>query len=608
MPASERARDRRLIDTGWRIPGKRYCDQPYVVDNDDGSWLCVMTTGDGVEGERGQHVVATRSSDQGRTWTEPVPLEPPDGPEASWAVPLRTEAGRIYVFYTFNSENLREVRADDPPFAGGVCRRVDSLGAFVYRFSDDGGRSWSDRRWEIPVRAFAIDRENPYQGRVRFFWSVAKPFIQGGIAYLFASKVGGFGEGFFTRSEGMLLVSDNLTAEPDPDRHRWQTLPRGDVGIRGPRGRIAEEHNGVPLGGSSLFCVYRTTDGFSGHAYSRDGGATWTPPAFMTYGPGKRRVKNPRAANFVRRFSNGRFLYWFHNHGREGIYDGLPGSVPYQSRNPAWVCGGIEEGGVIRWSEPEILLYADEPGVRMSYPDFIEDGGRYYVTETQKEIARVHEIDPVLLEGVWGGAQPPDDPVVRLRASACRPGALVEVPELPAFPERGGFTLELWIRLDALDPGQSLFDSRDREGRGIHATIEEGGVMRLAIGGRAWGLPGGTWSCGLMECSWTSDRGLLRRGALHHVVAIVDGGPRLILFVVDGRLCDGGEDRQFGWGRFPRELRDPNGAPRARVAARVQGQVQELRLYGRALRVAEAVASFRAKVELVGVEHRRAYS
>jgi hypothetical protein len=591
---SDGARDPRLIDTGWRIPGKRYCDQPYVVVNDDGSWMCVMTTGAGVEGERGQHVVATRSIDRGRTWSEPVALEPPDGPEASWAVPLRTAAGRIYVFYTCNTENLREVRADDPPYPGGVCRRVDSLGAFVYRFSDDGGRTWSARRWEIPVRPFSIDRENPYQGRVRFFWSVAKPFVDGGVTYLFASKVGGFGEGFFTRSEGMLLRSDNLAAEPDPDRHRWETLPHGEAGIRGPRGKIAEEHNGVPLGGSRLFCVYRTTDGFSGHAYSRDGGATWSGPAFMTYGPGQRRCKNPRAANFVRRFSNGRFLYWFHNHGREGIYDGQPGNVPYQSRNPAWVSGGIEEGGAIRWSEPEILLYADEPGVRMSYPDFIEDRGRYYVTETQKEIARVHEIDPTLLEGVWGGAKPPVDAVVRLDPASCRAGALVALPELPAFAARGGFTLELWIRPDSTDGGQSLFDSRDREGRGIHVTVEEGGVVSLAIGGRAWGVPGGTWSCGLMECSWTTDRGLLAPGALHHVVAIVDGGPRLILFVVDGRLCDGGDDRQFGWGRFPRELRDPNGAPHARVAPRLRGSVEGLQLYPRALRVAEAVASFHA--------------
>ncbi len=170
------------------------------------------------------------------------------------------------------------------------------------------------------------------------------------------------------------------------------------------------------------------------------------------------------------------------------------------------------------------------------------------------------------------------------------------LPELPAFAAHGGFTLELWIRLDALDGGQSLFDSRDREGRGIHATVEEGGVVRLAIGGRAWGVPGGTWSCGLMECSWTTDQGLLPAGTLHHVVAIVDGGPRLILFVVDGRLCDGGEDRQFGWGRFPRELRDPNGAPQAIVAARMRGRVEGLQLYPRALRVAEAVASFRAGV------------
>jgi len=67
--ATDRSVDRRLIDTGRRIPGERYCDQPYVVVNDDGSWLCVMTTGAGVEGERGQDVVAPRRVDTGFTWT-----------------------------------------------------------------------------------------------------------------------------------------------------------------------------------------------------------------------------------------------------------------------------------------------------------------------------------------------------------------------------------------------------------------------------------------------------------------------------------------------------------------------------------------------------------
>ena len=50
------------------------------------------------------------------------------------------------------------------------------------------------------------------------------------------------------------------------------------------------------------------------------------------------------------------------------------------------------EGKRIEWSQPEILLYDDDPYIRMSYPDLVEDGGKFYVTETQKNVGRVHEI------------------------------------------------------------------------------------------------------------------------------------------------------------------------------------------------------------------------
>src|SRR5262249_54519564 len=140
---------------------------------------------------------------------------------------------------------------------------------------------------------------------------------------------------------------------------------------------------------------YRTTQGHPGHAYSRDGGHTWTAPQYMTYtpthGPGGRRVKHPRAANFVWRAGNGRFLYWFHNHGGRD----------YPGRNPAWLCGGGERDGCIHWSQPEIVLYDDDPEVRLSYPDLVEQDGRYFLTETQKTIARLHEIDPALLDASW---------------------------------------------------------------------------------------------------------------------------------------------------------------------------------------------------------------
>ena len=54
---------------------------------------------------------------------------------------------------------------------------MDSQGYFVFKYSDDHGMTWSSKRYNVPVREMAIDRENPYGGAVRYFWNVGKPFI-----------------------------------------------------------------------------------------------------------------------------------------------------------------------------------------------------------------------------------------------------------------------------------------------------------------------------------------------------------------------------------------------------------------------------------------------
>jgi hypothetical protein len=97
------------------------------------------------------------------------------------------------------------------------------------------------------------------------------------------------------------------------------------------------------------------------------------------------------------------------------------------------------------------------------------------------------------------------------------------------------------------------------------------------------------------ESRWDCDPGLLEAGRLHHVVVIVDGGPRIISFVVDGVLCDGGGARPFGWGRFSPYLDNVNGADVLRIAlAGIDGEIRSLRLYDRYLLTAEAIANFRA--------------
>jgi hypothetical protein len=302
--------DPRHIINGRTIQSEGYADQPYIVKADDGAWVCVITTGKGIEGAPGQHVVSMRSADQGRTWERPVDLEPADGPEASYAVPLKVPGGRIYAFYNHNTDRVSEVRREDK----GVYQRVDSLGHYVFKYSDDHGKSWSRQRYEVPVREFECDRRNVYGGRVRFFWNVGRPMILGDAAVLTLHKVGAMGDGFYAQSEGAFLRSTNILSERDPHRIAFETLPDGEIGLRTPQGggRVAEEQSIVKLSDGSLYCVYRTIDGWPASSYSRDGGHTWSAPAYMTYTPGGRRVKHPRAANFAWNCSNGRFLYWFH--------------------------------------------------------------------------------------------------------------------------------------------------------------------------------------------------------------------------------------------------------------------------------------------------------
>ena len=588
--------DTRQISHGLQIPAKTYADQPYVVRTDDAAWLCVLTTGVGREGQSGQHVITTRSTDQGKTWSTPVAVEPSDGPEASYAVLLKAPSGRIFCFYNHNTDNLREVRADDPPYPGGVCPRVDSLGYFVFKYSDDHGQSWSARRFVIPVREMAIDRENAYGGQVRFFWNVGRPFIHSGAAFIPLHKVGGFGHGFFTRSEGVLVKSENLLTESDPEKCSWETLPNGEAGLRTPPGGgpIAEEHSFSVLSDGSFFSVYRTIDGHPACAYSRDGGHTWTTPDYLRYADGSL-VKHPRAANFCWRCSNGKYLYWYHNHGGNW----------YDDRNPVWLLGGTEvdspTGRVIQWSQPEVVLYDDDPYVRMSYPDLIEESGRYFLTETQKNVARVHEVPLNLLDLLW--QQPErsvvttDGLIVDLSAASGLIAAEVPMPNLPAWSERDasrpdygtkdlrvGFTVDLWLRLHSKAPGQIVLDNRMHNSQGFCVQTGERGTLEIIL------------NDGRTENRWTSDLGLLNADGQHHVAIIIDGGPKIICFVVDGRLCDGGEARQFGWGRFSPHLRGVNGAKTLRVGPGLNADLTGVRIYDRALRISEAIGNYRAGV------------
>lgn len=557
----EPAGDPRNVVNGVSIYEHGYCDQPYVVVAPDGIWVCVFTTSTEKEGAASQYIVCTRSTDHGRTWSAPVPIESPEGPEASWGMPLLTRYGRVYVFYVYNGDNIRAL-------PNGKPMRADTHGWYCYRYSDDNGLTWSERQ-RLPMRVTACDRGNDFGGAVQMFWGIGKPVTFGDTAWFAFTKLGRY---FLEGGEGWFYRSDNILTEPDIAKVTWELLPDGEFGLRRPDfGSVQEEQNLVPLSNDDLYCVYRTTLGYAAESYSHDGGHHWGMPQYMQYADGNP-VKNPRACPRLWRCANGRYLFWYHNHsGRD-----------FNGRNPAWLSGGVERDGRILWSEPEIVLYSNDPpgkDVRYSYPDLIEEEGRYWITTTQKTRATIHEVDAALLEGLWGQLLPETYPFSSPQAMAAyeaAPTAVMELPlpEMPAL-DTGGFSMELVLDNFPLDGETLLLDGRNASGQGIALT----GTGTLLL------------HDGVNNCEAPLVGESPGKGGPMHLVVTVDGGPDIITFVVSGKLCDGVDQGQYGWHRFSSAFARIEGS----ASLKIHPAVKSLRIYDRPLTTSQAVRLYQDK-------------
>lgn len=578
--------DPRDIRAGYEIPSENYADQPYIVITKDGNWLCVLTTGPSTESRAGQHVVATISEDKGETWSDLIPIEPghesADWHMTSWVTALIVPSGRVYAFYNYRYDEACTQHG------GWMC----------YRYSDDHGRTWSSRRYRVPMRNTRRDRENVTGGTHQFFWCIDKPIVSEGSAYVAIPKL--YSGVPLDGGEGWVIHSDNIVGEDDPEAIHWEMLPDGEVGVWNPElGTVQEEQNVEVLSDGSLYMCYRTEIGHPAYAISRDRGHSWTTPQVMRYATGRQvPIKTPRACPRIWKASNGKFLFWFHNNS-------YPGWGNSANRNPVWVSGGVERDGEILWSQPEILLYCSDPTIiGMSYPDFIEQDGRIWVSETQKMAARVHEVDPALLDGLWAQHERQGisrEGLVYESTSPLGAGDSVVIPALPRLSE-GGLTLEMWLQLEDIAEGQRVLDSFGQKSRGFRVSTVRHGRLQLELhdgNARRWieVIDGTDPSKNVRTARhwrWTTDEDVIRPGQLHHVAFIVDGLAKIVSVVVDGILCDGGTSSIQGWWRLNPWLDDLNGDGYCAVDEGFQGRIGCLRIYDRYLRTSEAVANYRA--------------
>jgi hypothetical protein len=573
-------RDLRKVSSGQSIPKENYCDQPYIVITNDGNWLCVLTTGPGLESQEGQHVVAAISSDQGEAWSDLIDIEPSTEHMSSWVTALVVPYGRVYAIYDYN-------------FDGGATQHG---GWLCYRCSDDNGRTWSSERYRIPMRRTKRDYDNVSGGKYQYFWCIDKPVTSGGSVFFGLPKLASGVP--LDGGEGWVVCSDNILTETVPERIQWHLYPDGDIGVVNPElGSVQEEQNIEVLGDGTLYMVNRTQTGYPSYALSRDQGHTWTVPQVMRYA-NSRPIKNPRACPRIWKARNGKFLFWFHNNS-------YPGWGNSANRNPVWLSGGVERDGEILWSQPEILLYSADPTIiGMSYPDFVEQDGRIWVSETQKMVARVHEIDQTLLEGLWTQRERhavTREGLVYESTSPLTAGDSVNIPALPSLSD-GSFTLEIWLLLTETTESQVVIDSFGQRRRGFRVSTAAHNALELELhdgNARRWlevidGADPSQNVRSLRHWRWTTDQDVIEPGELHHVVFIVDGLAKVVSIVVDGILCDGGEARIQGWWRLNPYLDELNDDFLCKVGDGMMGQVSLLRIYDRYLRTSEAVSNYRA--------------
>ncbi|NND08727.1 MAG: exo-alpha-sialidase [Saprospiraceae bacterium] len=537
--------DWRLVDNGNEIYEHGYCDQPYIVVTSDGSWVCTFTTSPGVEGDQIQYIASTVSSDNGKTWSEPVEIETSSGGiEASWAIPLITDFDRVYVFYTYNGDTIRKM-------PDGTDIRSDTHGWYCYRYSDDKGVTWSKRQ-RLDVRVTKCDAENDFNGSVQMFWGIGKPVMQNDQAWFSFTKLGKY---FLEEGEGWLFHSNNILTERDISQLNWTMWPDGEEGIRNDAfGSVQEEHNIQPMNQrGGLYCAYRTTLGSPAESYSYDGGRTWSEPTLIRYASG-RLLRHPRACPRVWKCSNGKYLLWHHNNGGKS----------FSNRNPAWLSGGIEKDGEIIWSQPEIVLYSYDLSYetgRLSYPDLVEDKGRYWISTTQKTRATIHEIPTAFLEGLWS--------------------QLDQNVMTGSFLFSRGAALDFWFN-GHRDMDTILLNLTTQLGPLIVYQSSDG-ILKVSVGSERRHL------------TLISDEALLADENPHHVGIMFDMDADIAFMMVDGKIVDGNGKSDFGFVRLREKWEGSD--PMVDSIIFVNPAAQKWHLFNRCIGTSEMVSRFQSGLE-----------
>ena len=323
------------------VGGPDYENQHVIVNRTPGGDLLAIWTSATREDDVDQRVVCARSTDQGRTWSEPQHLDGPgedDDHIASWAFPIISQTGRIYCFYN--------------KFIGLHDYGRGLTGVMLSLYSDDDGHTWM-AGGEHPIRRTKIDHPDPQVPCNWIVWQNPSRDSQGRVLAgltrrasptYFADclrRPAGFTnwkEYSWFESQCEFMRFDNINEGPHPQDLKITFLPDDDSILRVPHpGQPVVSYSQEPaivlLPDGRFFTVMRTWTGRIYYSVSEDDGHTWRKPESLRHRDGGEEMLQPKSGCPLYVMRNGQYLLFYHNndgtiHGGTGPGDYLKNRWP----------------------------------------------------------------------------------------------------------------------------------------------------------------------------------------------------------------------------------------------------------------------------------------
>lgn len=292
-----------------------------------------------------QRQVVVRSTDLGKTWSDPLVIDSQgldkegngDGQRAPWGIPFVVpSSGRIYIFYNKNT-GQNQVRAD-------------TTGVLRFKYSDDDGVSWKDGM-RLPIRPDEFS--NPVLAADPNWISIYTPVVtrKGVVIAGFGRYKAGpdlhSGLNFKCwETEICFLRFDNILEEADPFKLIVTTLPKGPRGLRvpwpdNPERSWANEPSIIELTDGRLLTAFRTRQSAIYYAISDDSGSSWSKPEPLLYRDNDKIIHNTSAPCPMYKLKDGMIVLMFYNQrlkrgffgSRDPVYLSI-GRETLQSRQP----------------------------------------------------------------------------------------------------------------------------------------------------------------------------------------------------------------------------------------------------------------------------------